>query len=142
MRASFKAVQDNRQVAMLVPTTLLAQQHYENFSKRFAAFPVRIGILSRFQNPKEVKHLLSELASGVVDIVQSVALQHVILNTLGELTQFCEGLNCLGVKDTLSEHKDLMRPFFCTDSKQRRYVNNILGCKFCVERVLFKLHQG
>ena len=54
----------------------------------------------------------------VVDIVQSVALQHVILNTLGELTQFCEGLNCLGVKDTLSEHKDLMRPFFCTDSKQ------------------------
>ena len=53
MRASFKAVQDNRQVAMLVPTTLLAQQHYENFSKRFAAFPVRIGILSRFQSPKE-----------------------------------------------------------------------------------------
>ena len=69
MRAAFKAVQDNRQVAVLVPTTLLAQQHYETFCRRFAPFPVRICILSRFQNPKEVKALLPDLASGAVDIV-------------------------------------------------------------------------
>ncbi|MDT7043085.1 transcription-repair coupling factor [Candidatus Nitronereus thalassa] len=69
MRAAFKAVQDNRQVAVLVPTTLLAQQHYETFCRRFAPFPVRVGILSRFQSPKEVKALLPDLASGVVDIV-------------------------------------------------------------------------
>ncbi|MEC9006395.1 MAG: transcription-repair coupling factor [Nitrospirota bacterium] len=69
MRAAFKAVQDNRQVAVLVPTTLLAQQHHETFCRRFAPFPVRIGILSRFQSPKEVKTLLPDLASGVVDIV-------------------------------------------------------------------------
>jgi transcription-repair coupling factor (superfamily II helicase) len=69
MRAAFKAVQDNRQVAVLVPTTLLAQQHYETFCRRFAPFPVRVGVLSRFQSPKEVKALLPDLASGVVDIV-------------------------------------------------------------------------
>jgi transcription-repair coupling factor (superfamily II helicase) len=69
MRAAFKAVQDNRQVAVLVPTTLLAQQHYETFCRRFSPFPVRIGVLSRFQTPKEVKALLLDLASGVVDIV-------------------------------------------------------------------------
>lgn len=69
MRAAFKAVQDNRQVAVLVPTTLLAQQHYETFCRRFAPFPVRIGILSRFQSPKEVKALLPDLATGVIDIV-------------------------------------------------------------------------
>ncbi len=69
MRAAFKAVQDNRQVAVLVPTTLLAQQHYETFCRRFSPFPVGIGVLSRFQTPKEVKALLSDLVSGVVDIV-------------------------------------------------------------------------
>lgn len=69
MRAAFKAVQDNRQVAVLVPTTLLAQQHYETFCRRFAPFPVRVGVLSRFQSPKDVKALLPDLASGVVDIV-------------------------------------------------------------------------
>lgn len=69
MRAAFKAVQDNRQVVVLVPTTLLAQQHYETFCRRFAPFPVRVGVLSRFQSPKEVKALLPDLATGVVDIV-------------------------------------------------------------------------
>ena len=69
MRAAFKAVQDNRQVVVLVPTTLLAQQHSETFSRRFASFPIRIATLSRFQRPKEVKALLPDLASGVIDIV-------------------------------------------------------------------------
>ncbi len=69
MRAAFKAVQANRQVAVLVPTTLLAQQHYENFSNRFAPFPIKIGVLSRFQSPAEIKTTLKDLASGVIDIV-------------------------------------------------------------------------
>ena len=69
MRAAFQAVQDNRQVAVLVPTTLLAQQHAETFTRRFAPFPIHVGTLSRFQNPKEVKALLADLTSGVVDIV-------------------------------------------------------------------------
>lgn len=69
MRAAFTAVQDNRQVAVLVPTTLLAQQHYETFNRRFSAFPIRIAVLSRFQTSKEVKVLLPDLASGVIDIV-------------------------------------------------------------------------
>lgn len=69
MRAAFKAIEANRQVAILVPTTLLAQQHYDNFSQRFGPFPVRVAMLSRFQNPKESKQVLRDLAAGTVDIV-------------------------------------------------------------------------
>ncbi len=68
MRAAFKAVENNRQVAVLAPTTLLAQQHYENFSARFAPFPARVALLSRFQSPKEIKAVLKDLAAGTVDI--------------------------------------------------------------------------
>lgn len=69
MRAAFKAVEDNRQVAVLVPTTLLAHQHYDNFSERFAPFPARVALLSRFQSPKEAKAILKEVAAGTVDVV-------------------------------------------------------------------------
>ncbi len=69
MRAAFKAVEDNRQVVVLVPTTLLAQQHYDNFSQRFAPFPVRVAMLSRFQTPKEIAAILKDLAAGSVDVV-------------------------------------------------------------------------
>ncbi len=69
MRAAFKAVEDNRQVAVLVPTTLLAHQHYDNFSERFAPFPTRVALLSRFQSPKEAKAILKEVAAGTVDVV-------------------------------------------------------------------------
>ncbi|HEY6973065.1 MAG TPA: DEAD/DEAH box helicase, partial [Nitrospiraceae bacterium] len=69
MRAAFKAVEDNRQVAVLVPTTLLAHQHYENFAERFAPFPTRVGLLSRFQSPKDTKTILKDLAAGTIDVV-------------------------------------------------------------------------
>jgi len=69
MRAAFKAVEDNRQVAVLVPTTLLAHQHYDNFSERFAPFPTKVALLSRFQSPKEAKTILKEVAAGVIDVV-------------------------------------------------------------------------
>ncbi len=69
MRAAFKAVEDNRQVAVLVPTTLLAHQHYDNFAERFAPFPTRVALLSRFQSPKEAKAILKDVAAGTIDIV-------------------------------------------------------------------------
>ncbi len=69
MRAAFIAVQDGKQVAMLVPTTLLTQQHYENFRDRFADWPVRIESVSRFRSKKEQTAVLEGLESGNVDII-------------------------------------------------------------------------
>ena len=69
MRAAFKAIEENRQVAVLVPTTLLAHQHYDNFAERFAPFPTRVALLSRFQSGKETKAILKDVAAGVIDIV-------------------------------------------------------------------------
>ncbi|MCB1181530.1 MAG: transcription-repair coupling factor [Chlamydiia bacterium] len=70
MRAAFKAVVDgNKQVAVLVPTTVLAMQHFETFSERMAGYPVHVGILSRFRTPKQQKETLEKLASGQIDIV-------------------------------------------------------------------------
>ncbi|GIF65969.1 transcription-repair-coupling factor [Asanoa ishikariensis] len=69
VRAAFKAVQDGKQVAVLVPTTLLAQQHYNTFSERMNQFPVQIRQLSRFQTPKEAEETLDMAASGTADIV-------------------------------------------------------------------------
>jgi transcription-repair coupling factor (superfamily II helicase) len=69
MRAAFKSVSDSKQVAVLAPTTVLAFQHFETFKKRFAAFPVRIEMLSRFRSPAEQKKILAELEAGRVDIV-------------------------------------------------------------------------
>ncbi len=69
LRAAFKAVMDNKQVAMLVPTTVLAQQHFETFSQRLAAFPVRVEMLSRFRSPREQSQIIKSLGKGEVDIV-------------------------------------------------------------------------
>ena len=69
MRAAFLAVQDGKQVAILVPTTLLAQQHYQNFCDRFSDWPVRIELLSRFRSGKQTDSILSALQAGTVDIV-------------------------------------------------------------------------
>jgi transcription-repair coupling factor (superfamily II helicase) len=69
MRAAFKAVEHGRQVAVLVPTTLLAHQHYDNFAERFAPFPTRVALLSRFQSPKESKAILKDIAAGTIDVV-------------------------------------------------------------------------
>ena len=69
MRAAFKAVMDNKQVAILVPTTILAEQHYYNFSKRLEGFPVKVGMLSRFRTKLEQKVIVKETSEGKVDIV-------------------------------------------------------------------------
>lgn len=69
MRAAFLAVENNKQVAVLVPTTLLAQQHFDNFRDRFANWPVRIEMLSRFRSAKEQSQILEQAADGKIDIL-------------------------------------------------------------------------
>ncbi len=69
MRAAFIAVHSGRQVAVLVPTTLLAQQHYNSFRDRFADWPVRVEVMSRFKSAKEIQGAVQELAEGKVDIL-------------------------------------------------------------------------
>ena len=69
LRAAFKAVMDGYQVGILVPTTVLAQQHYETFRQRLAAYPVEVEMLSRFRNPREQARILERLRDGSVDIV-------------------------------------------------------------------------
>ena len=69
IRAAFKAIQDGKQVAFLVPTTILAQQHYNTFAQRMKDFPVRIDLMSRFRTPSEQKKTVEDLRKGQVDIV-------------------------------------------------------------------------
>lgn len=81
MRAAFKAVMDEKQVAVLVPTTILAQQHFNTFTKRFAQYPVKIEMLSRFRSTKRQKEILSELKKGTVDIV--IGTHRLLSNDVG-----------------------------------------------------------
>ncbi|MEK6312653.1 MAG: DEAD/DEAH box helicase, partial [Curtobacterium sp.] len=105
IRAAFKAVQDGKQVAVLVPTTLLVRQHMETFQERFAGFPVHLRALSRFQTEKESKETIAGLADGTVDIVigthrilsQSIQFKDVGLVIIDEEQRF-------GV-----EHKDQLK---------------------------------
>jgi transcription-repair coupling factor (superfamily II helicase) len=69
MRAAFKAINDNKQIAVLAPTTVLAFQHFETFKQRFAPFPVTVEMISRFRSPKQQKEILQRVESGKVDIL-------------------------------------------------------------------------
>ncbi|HET8667661.1 MAG TPA: transcription-repair coupling factor, partial [Terriglobales bacterium] len=69
MRAAFKAISDNKQVAVLAPTTVLAFQHFETFKRRFAAFPLTIEMISRFRSPKQQKEIVEKVEHGKVDIL-------------------------------------------------------------------------
>src|SRR5204863_4183921 len=69
MRAAFKAVMDNKQVAVLVPTTILAEQHFYNFSNRMKNFPVKVAMLSRFRTQQEQTKIIAGLKTGKVDVV-------------------------------------------------------------------------
>jgi transcription-repair coupling factor (superfamily II helicase) len=105
VRAAFKAIQDGKQVAMIVPTTLLVKQHMETFTERFAGFPVHLRALSRFQTDKEAKEAIDGLTDGSVDMVigthrilgQSVAFKDLGLVVIDEEQRF-------GV-----EHKDALK---------------------------------
>ncbi len=88
MRAAFKAVMDSKQVAVLVPTTILAEQHYKNFVRRFEGFPVAIDMVSRFRTPKRVKETLEALKEGNLDIIvgtHKLLSKNVIFKDLGLL---------------------------------------------------------
>lgn len=88
IRAAFKAVQESRQVVYLVPTTILAQQHYNTFCQRMKDFPIRIEMLSRFRTPTQIKHTLEGLKKGMVDIVigtHRVLSKDVVFKDLGLL---------------------------------------------------------
>jgi transcription-repair coupling factor (superfamily II helicase) len=69
MRAAFKAIMDGKQVAVLAPTTVLSYQHYQTFRSRFAVFPARVELLSRFRSPKEQKEVVDAVEAGAVDIL-------------------------------------------------------------------------
>lgn len=86
VRAAFKAIQDGKQVAMLVPTTLLVKQHLDTFQERFAGFPVKVRPLSRFQTDKEARDTLAGLTDGTVDMVigtHRILTEKVIFKDLG-----------------------------------------------------------
>jgi transcription-repair coupling factor (superfamily II helicase) len=88
LRAAFKAVLDQRQVAVLAPTTVLALQHFNTFSERLRAYPIRVELLSRFRSEKEQKQVLEELALGRVDILigtHRLLQKDVVFNNLGLL---------------------------------------------------------
>jgi transcription-repair coupling factor (superfamily II helicase) len=69
MRAAFKALSDNKQVAVLAPTTVLAFQHYETFKQRFAAFPITVEMISRFRSPRQQKEILQKVEAGKIDVL-------------------------------------------------------------------------
>ncbi|GAA1940036.1 transcription-repair coupling factor [Microbacterium aoyamense] len=86
VRAAFKAIQDGKQVAMLVPTTLLVKQHLETFTERFAGFPVKVKALSRFQTDKQARDVLAGLTDGTLDMVigtHRILTEKVIFKDLG-----------------------------------------------------------
>jgi transcription-repair coupling factor (superfamily II helicase) len=88
VRASFKAIQDGKQVAMLVPTTLLVKQHIETFTERFAGFPVQVRALSRFQTDKQARETLAGITDGTVDMVigtHRILTEGVVFKDLGLL---------------------------------------------------------
>lgn len=86
MRAAFKAIEGGKQVAVLVPTTVLAMQHYENFSERMRSYPVNVGVISRFRTPKQIKETLQRVQEGSIDILigtHRIVSKDVIFKDLG-----------------------------------------------------------
>ncbi len=86
IRATYRAVMNGKQVAILVPTTVLAQQHYQTFRDRFKTYPVMIEVLSRFKSPREQKEILRRLSEGKVDIIigtHRLLQKDVVLRDLG-----------------------------------------------------------
>ena len=107
LRAAFKAVMAEKQVAILVPTTILALQHYDTFEKRFQSFPINIEMLNRFRTPKEIKQIKEKLAAGTVDVVigtHSLLSKTVTFQNLGLL--IVDEEHRFGVK-----HKEKIKQF-------------------------------
>ena len=111
VRAAFKAVQDRKQVAVLVPTTVLAAQHERTFRRRLGAFPVRIAQLSRFRTAAELKESLDKLATGEIDIaIGTHRLQFLALDAKRRIALFTF-IADLGTQHAQSVDKDAYRAF-------------------------------
>ncbi len=111
IRAAFKAVSDGKQVAFLVPTTVLAEQHYQTFTKRLDRYSIRIGILSRFKTKKEQSLILSELRSGKIDILigtHRILQKDIKFNELGLLIIDEEQRFGVKQKETLKKFRALV----------------------------------
>lgn len=108
VRAAFKAVMDGKQVAVLVPTTILADQHYNTFKKRMANFPVRIEVLNRFKSPKEQKEIIKKTKEGQVDILigtHRITSKDIAFKDLGLLVVDEEQRFGVSVKERLKEFR-------------------------------------
>ncbi|MDE5656889.1 MAG: DEAD/DEAH box helicase, partial [Muribaculaceae bacterium] len=108
VRAAFKAATDGKQVAVLVPTTVLAYQHYRTFSERLKEFPVRVDYLSRARSPKQTKEILADLAQGKIDIIigtHKLIGKSVKFNDLGLLVIDEEQKFGVAVKEKLKQLK-------------------------------------
>jgi len=106
MRAAFKAIYDGRQVAVLVPTTILAEQHYRTFEERFSGFPVKADFISRFKSRKEIGDTLAGLARGDIDIIigtHGLLSKKVTFNRLGLLIVDEEHRFGVGQKEKIKE---------------------------------------
>jgi transcription-repair coupling factor (superfamily II helicase) len=107
LRAAFKALMAEKQVAILVPTTILALQHYDTFEKRFQSFPINIEMLNRFRTPREIKQIKERLAKGTIDVVigtHSLLSKTVAFENLGLL--IVDEEHRFGVK-----HKEKIKQF-------------------------------
>ena len=108
MRAAFKAVCDSKQVAVLVPTTILAQQHFRSFSKRFAGFPITVDYINRFKSTKEQKATLDKVKAGKVDVLigtHRILGKDIEFNDLGLLIIDEEQKFGVAAKEKLKEFK-------------------------------------
>ncbi|NLG32948.1 MAG: transcription-repair coupling factor, partial [Syntrophomonadaceae bacterium] len=111
LRAAFKAVMDGKQVAVLVPTTVLAEQHYKSFSDRFNKYPVTIEVLSRFRKPGEQKRIVSELSRGVIDVIigtHRLLSQDIKFKNLGLLIIDEEHRFGVAQKEKIKSYKELV----------------------------------
>lgn len=108
IRAAFKATAEGRQVAVLVPTTILAMQHYRTFKERLSAFPVKVGYVSRFKSDKDIKKILAEVNEGKIDVLigtHRIVSKDVNFKNLGLLIVDEEQKFGVKVKDRLKELK-------------------------------------
>lgn len=109
LRAAFKAVMAEKQVALLCPTTILALQHYDTFEKRFSSFPIQVEMLNRFRSRKEIQTVKSKLAEGTVDIVigtHSLLSDTVIFDNLGLLVVDEEHRFGVKHKEKIKQYKE------------------------------------
>ncbi|MGI6413356.1 MAG: transcription-repair coupling factor [Syntrophomonadaceae bacterium] len=111
LRAAFKAVMDGKQVAVLVPTTVLAEQHFKSFSDRFNKYPVTIEVLSRFRKPGEQKRIVSELSRGIIDVIigtHRLLSQDIKFKNLGLLIIDEEHRFGVAQKEKIKSYKELV----------------------------------